>query len=121
MEKIIKKYYKPHRRGILYGIMFALLICFLAMHLISVILKDPAQKLLAADIKEQILGVDYFSWNVYANIYMVFWTDVCRFAREGWLDPNINADLIDETLWFKCNQMMGFAGDFHVIPDNGLN
>jgi hypothetical protein len=29
--------------------------------------------------------------------------------------------MTEETLYFKCNQMMGFAGGFHISPDDVLN
>ena len=102
MEKIIKKHYVPNRRGFLYYVILLLLCGFFFMHFFSVMMKDPAQKKLAKDLKEQILPVDYFSWNVYANVYYALWQDVCRFTREGWLKNDAAKSVTDQTLFFKC-------------------
>jgi hypothetical protein len=54
-------------------------------------------------------------------MYMVLNTDICRYTREGWIEDNINLWIKNETLYFKCQELMGFAAGFHLIPDKSLN
>lgn len=118
IEKIIKKHYRPEKTTAIYWTSFVIMIFFFLIHFLSVIFKDPVQKMTNADIKEQAVNVDVFSWEIWANVYTVFFGDVCVATREGWIDNNSPVEDFNLTMFEKCHSIIQSTGGFYFPPDD---
>lgn len=121
IEKIYKKYYKPEKKRAMHFITSTVIVLLILSYLASLLLRRPVEELAIGDIKAEMVTVDMFSWEVYANLYSVFWTDVCRGTKEGWFDDNTPMEDFGVTFNHICHLNKDTSVDYIFLPDNEID
>lgn len=85
---------------------------------LSIYLKTPIQKSTSNDIRDHAIAVDVFSWGVWSQVSAIFYMEILRCAREGWIDNTISVYYRDKTIFEYATVEMRLAGAFQVAADN---
>lgn len=121
IEKILNKYFHLNKWQKIDLSAMLILILFFIVHFSSVVLKDPIQEITNLDLKTQSVNVDIFTWEIFGHAYTVFFTDMCRAVREGWIENKSPLDPGNKTLFELCHEVRKVGSDFYLPPDNKID
>ena len=60
--------------------------------------REPVQSMAQKDIEYHVLTCDINSWAVYAHVFSMFYLDMSRMVREGWIDDDSWIEFTGETV-----------------------
>ena len=121
IEKIIKKYFNPESPTNVFIFSQVFLAIFFVLHILAVYLKDPIQKLTNQDIITQAVNVDVFSWEIWAQVYTALFLDICRATERGWFPSDINKEMYNDDIYYRCHYVFRQSAPFFLSPDNTVD
>ena len=121
LERMISRFINPNRYHInqFFGLIFFLTIVF--VNIFAVYIKKPYMVTTELDITELAPTGDYLSWEIWAQVWTVFYVDCLRIFREGWLPKNYGERFDRGDIFEYFNERVQASAGFAVWPDDRID
>lgn len=121
IERLIHKKLNPSKLHKNSKFAILMLTFIFLVNFLSIYLKSPIQKSTAKDIKNHAIAVDVFSWAIWSQISAVFYMEILRMAREGWIDSDISIFYRQKNIFEYATIEFRLAAAFQIKADNMID